>query len=398
MSNTSTSVEASHNEDYTVRLSLLETFCAMEREILAKDHDRLQSALVSRVNFLNDGDDSTSESGSDSSNCTPPVVVDSTINDERKSNDGNKRVKNNKFKDSGSAKFAGSTAVVAILYSTESFCGDNPKLSVSSSRPPDQNVLGSSLSSMTCDTISDTTYNTSIRVKRMGSYLSTIEEPENSKDSQDMADVEETDNKSVASSTASPLISDSRLIKMIIAHVGDCRAVLCERGVAVQLTEDHHAAVPSEKTRIEAAGGWISKNRVNGVLAVSRSFGDIMFKTFKPNIPAPEFYGDEEETDGIWANQNQVISMPDILELDVQPTYEFVVLGSDGIFEVFSCAGIVSFVRDELFKHGDAQRAARAAIKEVEGQGGQDNTSIVVICLNQVARDTKTPLATPCKK
>ena len=110
--------------------------------------------------------------------------------------------------------------------------------------------------------------------------------------------------------------------------------------------------------------------------------------SFKPDVPAPEFYGDEEEVEGgVWSHGNQVISMPDILELDVQPNYEFIVLASDGLFEIFSCSHIVNFVREELFKHGDAQRAARASIKEVEARGGHDNTSVVVICLNQIVRN-----------
>ena len=33
---------------------------------------------------------------------------------------------------------------------------------------------------------------------------------------------------------------------------GDCRAVLCRAGKALQLTEDHSAASPSERARVEA--------------------------------------------------------------------------------------------------------------------------------------------------
>ena len=256
-----------------------------------------------------------------------------------------------------------------------------------------------------------TVNSSSFKMKKFGSFLGTIDEPGESRDDHDsdgivmvddVLDSEESDQEGAPRAGHGQVKSYKTLaniasshkrtrVKLLVAHVGDCRAVLSEAGVAVQLTEDHHPDVPSEKARVEAAGGWIAKNRVNGVLAVTRSFGDVMYKTYDPSMPPPEFYGDEEDIEsGIWAKRNQVISMPDILELDILPSYEFVILASDGLFEIFSCSQIVSFVRDELFKHGDAQRAARSAIKAVETQGGGDNTSVVIVCLNQVTRDRRT--------
>ncbi|CAM9984539.1 unnamed protein product, partial [Sphacelaria rigidula] len=63
-----------------------------------------------------------------------------------------------------------------------------------------------------------------------------------------------------------------------VANVGDCRAVLCRGGKAQAITLDHKPSVPSEAARIEAAGGFVSCGRVNGILGVSRSFGDIHCK------------------------------------------------------------------------------------------------------------------------
>lgn len=63
-----------------------------------------------------------------------------------------------------------------------------------------------------------------------------------------------------------------------VANVGDCRAVLCRGGEAVVITTDHTPSVPSEAARVEAAGGFVSRGRVNGILGVSRSFGDIHCK------------------------------------------------------------------------------------------------------------------------
>lgn len=62
---------------------------------------------------------------------------------------------------------------------------------------------------------------------------------------------------------------------IIIANVGDSRAVLCTQGSLVrQLTVDHWPGVPAERRRIEELGGWVEErggvDRVNGELAVSR--------------------------------------------------------------------------------------------------------------------------------
>lgn len=48
-----------------------------------------------------------------------------------------------------------------------------------------------------------------------------------------------------------------------------------------ELTRDHHPGRDDEKARIEAAGGFVrvwGVPRVNGILAVSRSIGDVYLK------------------------------------------------------------------------------------------------------------------------
>jgi serine/threonine protein phosphatase PrpC len=44
--------------------------------------------------------------------------------------------------------------------------------------------------------------------------------------------------------------------------------------------QDHKATDASERSRIEAAGGFVIRKRVMGVLAVARSFGDFVLKKF----------------------------------------------------------------------------------------------------------------------
>ena len=44
------------------------------------------------------------------------------------------------------------------------------------------------------------------------------------------------------------------------------------------LSLDHKPGNDAEIKRIQAAGGWVEFNRVNGNLALSRALGDFVFK------------------------------------------------------------------------------------------------------------------------
>lgn len=185
-------------------------------------------------------------------------------------------------------------------------------------------------------------------------------------------------------------------VRVVIGHVGDCRAVLSDGGTAVELTADHHPCMPAERARVEAAGGVIRSGRVNGVLAVTRSIGDIMYKQFDPDAPVPSCPLEESQENGIWAPSQHVISKPDVVDFLVQPTHEFIVLASDGLWEVISIQQVVNFTRQRLYEHGDIQRASIELIAKAENCGACDNTSVVIVCLNQ--QDRSSVINTPGRK
>jgi protein phosphatase 2C family protein 2/3 len=47
------------------------------------------------------------------------------------------------------------------------------------------------------------------------------------------------------------------------------------------MSHDHKPTNTLEKMRIEKAGGYVEDNRVNGVIALSRAFGDLEYKQEK---------------------------------------------------------------------------------------------------------------------
>ncbi|CAL5386818.1 unnamed protein product [Camellia sinensis] len=109
-------------------------------------------------------------------------------------------------------------------------------------------------------------------------------------------------NRYISGSTATiVLLVDGQ---SLVASVGDSKALLCsekiksalgDEGASItvldveELTRDHHPDRDDERARIEAAGGFVrlwGVPRVNGILAVSRSIGDVYLKRFLYRRPA----------------------------------------------------------------------------------------------------------------
>lgn len=91
------------------------------------------------------------------------------------------------------------------------------------------------------------------------------------------------------------------------SNVGDLRIILYRNGKPYRLSYDHKASDINEINRIRDLGGLVMKNRVNGVLAVTRSLGDSYMKnlvTGKPFTTSTEITQDDDfmilACDGVW--------------------------------------------------------------------------------------------------
>ena len=65
---------------------------------------------------------------------------------------------------------------------------------------------------------------------------------------------------------------------LYVANIGDTRAVLSVGKTAVRMSKDHKASDEDEQQRIKGAGGIIFRGRLDGVLGVTRAFGDFEFE------------------------------------------------------------------------------------------------------------------------
>ena len=160
--------------------------------------------------------------------------------------------------------------------------------------------------------------------------------------------------------------------RLYCANVGDSRAVLCDAGVAKDLSNDHKLSYGQETQRIIDAGGWVKGSRVCGVLNLARSFGDVEFKTLKDASWDKAFTAD------------LVICEPEVRVVDLDGDgdgCEFVIMASDGVYDVLSSQEAVNFVREALHKNGGDAGGAALELTNYAVKFSADNVAVVVVTL-----------------
>ncbi|KAG2590142.1 probable protein phosphatase 2C 7 isoform X1 [Panicum virgatum] len=140
---------------------------------------------------------------------------------------------------------------------------------------------------------------------------------------------------------------------LYVANVGDSRAVISKAGKAIALSDDHKPNRSDERKRIEDAGGivvWSGTWRVGGILAMSRAFGNHLLKRF-------------------------IVADPEIQDQEIDGELEFLILASDGLWDVVPSEHAVAFVKDE-----DGPEAAARKLTEIAfRRGSTDNITCIVV-------------------
>ncbi|KAK3161454.1 hypothetical protein QOZ80_1BG0077300 [Eleusine coracana subsp. coracana] len=166
--------------------------------------------------------------------------------------------------------------------------------------------------------------------------------------------------------------------RIVVANCGDSRAVLSRGGVAVPLSCDHKPDRPDELERVEAAGGRVinwNGYRVLGVLATSRSIGDYYLKPY-------------------------VTAEPEVTVMDRTDKDEFLILASDGLWDVVSnevackiarncLSGLAASKFPESVSGSSAADAAALLVELAISRGSDDNISVVVVELRRLKRRKK---------
>lgn len=140
---------------------------------------------------------------------------------------------------------------------------------------------------------------------------------------------------------------------LYVANAGDARAVLERDKKAIRLSYDHKGSDADEARRIVESGGFVISGRVNGVLAVTRSLGDISMKEW-------------------------VIGNPYTTETELDSNDSKLILACDGLWDV--CSDQEPF--DHIRELQDPQTAAQELVQFALVKGSNDNLTVMVIVLN----------------
>ncbi|CBZ53852.1 putative protein phosphatase 2C [Neospora caninum Liverpool] len=153
-----------------------------------------------------------------------------------------------------------------------------------------------------------------------------------------------------------------------VANIGDSRAMLIDSdGGFTRLSKDHKPNHPIETARIEKAGGFVQDfdvPRVDGILALSRAFGD---SDFKLNL-------------NLSAEEQKVIAVPEVRKFYAKPG-DLLLLACDGLFEPNGMDWL--YVRDltltELEKaNGRLEDVVARLMDYAYDMGSQDNISVMI--------------------
>ena len=128
--------------------------------------------------------------------------------------------------------------------------------------------------------------------------------------------------------------------EIFVANLGDSRWVISKGGKPYEMSVDHKPNLSSEKKRIKAAGGFVEDNRVKGMLNLSRSFGDHLYKS-DPSLSY---------------KKQMVICVPEIWVQERNKDVDFLFIAWDGIWEWLGSDEVVTFIQDKMKKYSKSKK------------------------------------------
>ena len=142
---------------------------------------------------------------------------------------------------------------------------------------------------------------------------------------------------------------------LLCANVGDSKAYLINKKEMKIITKDHKCNDANEVKRIRDTGGIVFRERVFGTLMLTRSFGDKEMKK----------YG--------------VLSTPDIFCHNIEDDDLFVIIASDGVWDVVEEEEILKMSQEKI----SSSDFSKKIIQLAKDRDTHDNISCIVVKLNK---------------
>eukprot|EP01103_Thecamoeba_quadrilineata_P008599 TRINITY_DN18333_c0_g1_i1.p1 TRINITY_DN18333_c0_g1~~TRINITY_DN18333_c0_g1_i1.p1 ORF type:complete len:395 (+),score=54.29 TRINITY_DN18333_c0_g1_i1:3-1187(+) len=192
---------------------------------------------------------------------------------------------------------------------------------------------------------------------------------------------------------------------LYVAHVGDSRAVLCksEPFLAYALTIDHKPSLEAERNRIEKSGGSIS---------VKNNCHRVEWKRIKtpPSTPSPKkrtlrsaqnqncetvpYLAMSRALGNFWSfnettSQYVVSPLPDVKIIEIETNDLFLILASDGLWNVMGDSDACSFAFKTIMGSGDDTPSKSPSKKR--GQSFCVSEQLVYEAVHRWKRAKRTP-------
>ncbi|XP_034473306.1 protein phosphatase 1E [Drosophila innubila] len=148
--------------------------------------------------------------------------------------------------------------------------------------------------------------------------------------------------------------------QLYIAWVGDSKALLVGKRTQLQLVKPHKPESPDERRRIEVSGGAVihaqGQWRVNGILNVGRSIGDYSLEA--------------------------VIAEPDFVDVQLSEAHDFLILGTDGLWDHVPESIIVDTIYECLAEATtQLDDIPKLLVDAAKDHDSQDNITVVLVLL-----------------
>lgn len=163
------------------------------------------------------------------------------------------------------------------------------------------------------------------------------------------------------------LVANNRLY---LANVGDSRCVLAQLDrnyslKAIRISKDHKTKDPQEYQRVVSHGGIISGGRVysqDHAINMTKALGDFDFK-------APL-----NHADGDW-----IAADPFINSVVLKPQHDFLVLASDGLWNLMKDQQVVETVQKWRKLGFSAQEISQKLANQIISEPESDNVTIILL-------------------
>jgi protein phosphatase PTC2/3 len=168
--------------------------------------------------------------------------------------------------------------------------------------------------------------------------------------------------------------------KCYVANTGDSRAVVSTRRgeKAVRITTDHKPSQHDEYARIIQAGGNIVTHSYPVINLHGVRVGENCSRIVPGNLAVSRSFGDRDVKGG-----NILIVDPEVKSFRLTEDFDFMVIGSDGIFDKVSDRELVEGVWNSFGKKQRVQEKAAEAVEDVMRtafyKGSQDNVSAILM-------------------